>query len=152
MFHMFISCGETFSLLLKSRSPINVKVKYQALIFNNGITWASVFHKHSLFHLAAKVVTKCDKIFLFVFYQILLKTKRLFMTSSFLWKYFCYNSDFHFFKIVTILFLADESRQLAPTNLTYTHKEKLFVTIKAYPPLIRTEQSRNFLYHIDLNT
>ena len=49
-FHMCIPCGQTFSLVPRSRSCMNVKVKYQPPFFKkNGCYRPLVFHKHILF-------------------------------------------------------------------------------------------------------
>ena len=52
MFHMFIPCGNIFSLVPRSKSRVNVKVKCQDHIFQGmAFTGALVFHKHSFFDL-----------------------------------------------------------------------------------------------------
>ena len=53
LFHMCIPCSKTFSLVIRSKSPVKVKVKYQGHILKKkkkmAITVSFVFHKHSLF-------------------------------------------------------------------------------------------------------
>ena len=60
IFHMCISCGETFSLVPGSRSSVKIKVKYQGHFFsqknrNVGHSFrmvgdrASIFHMYSIF-------------------------------------------------------------------------------------------------------
>ena len=48
MFHMCISCGKNLSLLLRSTSSVQVKVKYQGHIYKKK-AWGFVFNKNTLF-------------------------------------------------------------------------------------------------------
>ena len=51
IFHIYISLGETLSLVPKSRSSVKVKVKHQGHNFRKkmAVAGALVFHKHGLF-------------------------------------------------------------------------------------------------------
>ena len=52
IFHMYIPCGKTFSLVPRSISSVKVSVKYQGHLKKNknGPYGGIKFHKHSLLH------------------------------------------------------------------------------------------------------